>query len=217
MFIVFEGIDGAGKSSQIKRLTARLRQQKREVLAIKDPDSVALGMEVGRLVRDSNVRISPMAEMFLFQATHADLTERVIKPALADNKVVICDRFTASTVAYQGAGYGIEQPLIEQCNAFATGGLLPDVFILLDVDWDVSRQRISQPQLMKDINANDEQRTAKLTHIEKLPRYLQERIINSYRRQAQSEPTRWFVVDGMADGDQVERQIWAKLSPRLGL
>ena len=217
MFIVFEGIDGAGKSSQIKRLKARLQAQGRDVITIKDPDSVALGLEIGRLVRDANVRMSPLAEMFLFQSAHAELTERVIKPALADNKVVICDRFVPSTLAYQGAGYGIDSALIEQCNAISTGGLMPDVCVLLDVDWEVSRQRIGQRPLLKEeaSTGDDEQRTAALTHIEKLPRYLQERVINSYRAQAKADSARWVVVDGAGDSAEVERQIWAKISPLL--
>lgn len=217
MFIVFEGIDGAGKSSQIKRLNRRLQAQGRDVLTLKDPDSVALGVEIGRLVRDANVRMSPLAEMFLFEATHAELTERVIKPALAAGKVVICDRFVPSTIAYQGAGYGIPQNLVEQCNAIATGGLRPDVCVLIDVDWEVSRQRIGQRPLLQEeaARADDEQRTAKLTHIEKLPRYLQERVIDSYRKQAKNDEARWVVVDGAAKSADVERQIWAKISPLL--
>jgi dTMP kinase len=140
--IVFEGAEGAGKSSQIRRLLGRLERAGVDVLAVREPGGTPVGDEVRRLLLDDPAReIEPRAEALLFMASRAQLVRREIVPALDSGRVVVADRFFLSTYAYQAAGRGLPESEIRAVNGFATSGLVPSLTLLLQVSPDVGLQR----------------------------------------------------------------------------
>ena len=134
-FITFEGIDGSGKTTQINLLEAKLNQQGIPTLILREPGGTKLSEKIrGILLDRKNINLSPSAESLLFVAARAQLMEEKIKPALKRDRVVICDRFSDSTVAYQGYGRGLNVKYLEELNNFATDSIQPDITIILDVD-----------------------------------------------------------------------------------
>ena len=141
LFIAFEGIEGAGKSTQIERLSARLKEHGIEPLLVREPGGTPLGEEARRLVLHGRDELSPAAELSLYLAARAELVRKVIRPALAQGRVVIADRYELSTRAYQGAGRGLPLPKVKSAIALATGGLTPDLYLVLDLDHAAGRSR----------------------------------------------------------------------------
>jgi dTMP kinase len=131
LLIVFEGAEGAGKTTQLKRLSESLVARGRDVLAVREPGGTVVGDEIRRVLLDPASDITPRAEALLFMASRAQLIEREIRPALVRGAVVLVDRFFLSTYAYQGHGRGIPEQEIRVANTMATGGLVPDLTLLL--------------------------------------------------------------------------------------
>lgn len=129
--IVFEGAEGAGKSTQLARLAERLRANGGDVVTVREPGGTPVGDEIRRLVLDPASDIAPRAEALLFMSSRAQLVERTMRPALERGATVLVDRFFLSTYAYQGQGRGIAEDELRSANAIATGGLVPDVTLLL--------------------------------------------------------------------------------------
>lgn len=129
--IVFEGAEGVGKSTQVRRLAERLGARGRDVIAVREPGGTVLGDEIRRILLDPTSDIAPRAEALLFMASRAQLVERELRPALEQGAIVLVDRFFLSTYAYQCAGRGLPQEEVQRANAFATNGLVPDVTLLL--------------------------------------------------------------------------------------
>ena len=147
--------------------------------------------------------LSSTAELFLFSAARAQLLETVVRPALLDGKIVIADRFTASTIAYQGHGRGLELDLIEQVNRMATDGLTPDITVPPDVDPAVGiRRRAGAASAGQD-------------NFDAAPLEFQQRVRQGYLRQAAGDPSRWLVLDGSEAKGRLSEQIWAKIEPPL--
>jgi dTMP kinase len=140
-FIVIEGPEGAGKSTLVKWLVARLRAEGRRVVAVREPGGTPIAEAARKLALKSRHDRAFGAELFLFLAARADLVERVIRPALADGQIVIADRFGLSTLAYQVSGRGLPQADVEAALRVATGGLTPDLTLVLDVPVAVGRER----------------------------------------------------------------------------
>ena len=138
-FIVFEGGDGSGKSTQARSLLRRLRRRGIRVMHTHEPGGTPLGQSLRRLLK-SGETMTPMSELMLFEAARAQLVQQVIRPFLHQGGVVIADRFTSSTMAYQGYGRGRGLNEVETCNSIATGGLLPDLTLLFDIDQPFQRQ-----------------------------------------------------------------------------
>ena len=202
MFIVFEGIDGSGKSTQARALHRRLQRSGRPVLLTREPGGTPLGDTVRRWVK-TRPGLSSTAELFLFSAARAQLLDTVVRPALLDGKIVIADRFTASTIAYQGHGRGLELDLIEQVNRMATDGLTPEITVLLDVDPAVGiRRRAGAASAGQD-------------NFDAAPLEFQQRVRQGYLEQAGNNPSRWLVMDGSEDKGRLSEQIWAKIEPLL--
>jgi dTMP kinase len=131
LLIVFEGAEGAGKTTQLKRLADWLAARGRDVVTVREPGGTAVGDEIRRVLLDPASEITPRAEALLFMASRAQLVERGIRPALERGAIVLVDRFFLSTYAYQGRGRGIPEDALRAANAMATGGLVPDVTLLL--------------------------------------------------------------------------------------
>lgn len=131
MFIVFEGLDGAGKTTQIKLLADALRRHGYTVTVTRDPGGTGAGDKIRQILLYNDM--SPMAQLLLFAASRAELVHAVIMPALQRGEVVLCDRFTDSTMAYQGYGHGLNMNYIQQLNDMSTFGLIPDLTIYLDI------------------------------------------------------------------------------------
>lgn len=143
MFIVFEGVDGTGKTTQLKRCHHWLEETGRRVTVCRDPGSTALGDRLREvLLERSDLEIDSVAEMFLFMAARAQLVSEVIRPALGDGQIVLCDRFLLSTVVYQGRAGKLDPKLIWQTGKIATGGISPDVTLIFDVPLEIAMGRM---------------------------------------------------------------------------
>ena len=141
LFVTFEGIEGSGKTTQVAKLAERLRSSGREVEVVREPGGTPLAEHARRLVLDPALSPGPAAELFLYLVARADLIERVVRPALTRGATVLADRFDWSTRAYQVAGRGLPEQAVLRANALATGGLEPDLVVVLDLPPDVGRAR----------------------------------------------------------------------------
>jgi dTMP kinase len=200
LFVSLEGPDGAGKSSQALRLVASLRARGLEVVDVREPGGTRLGEEIRGLLLESaeGVTREPLADALLFVAARAQLVAEVIRPALTAGRLVICDRFVDSTLAYQGYGAGLDVDWLRALNARATGGLVPDMTILLDLEPGVGLARRESGPL--------EERT-RFERSTEHDRDFHARVREGYRRLALADPDRWRTVDAAGDADSVAAQI----------
>jgi dTMP kinase len=202
LFVSFEGGEGSGKSTQLGRLAARLRARGIEPLLTREPGGTPLAEGIRGLLLDPARRPGAMAEVLLMEAARADLVEQVIGPALAAGRVVLCDRYDDSTLAYQGAGRGLDAGLLEALNRAVTGGRKPDLTLLYDVPPEVGLAR----------RERDEGATNRL---DREPPEFHVRVRARFLELAAAEPARWVVLDGTAAPDELERLGWAALEERL--
>jgi dTMP kinase len=149
-FIVVEGPEGAGKSTLTRWLAAQLLADGRRVLTVRQPGGTPIAEAARKLALKSKHEITPAAELFLFLAARADLVARVVRPALDDGQVVLADRYDLSTLAYQVAGRGLRRAEVEAALRLATGGLTPDLTLVLDVPVAVGRERQRQARKAQD-------------------------------------------------------------------
>ena len=134
LLVVLEGAEGAGKTTHLRRLETHLRTAGRDVVALREPGGTPLGTAIRELLLDTASEIAPAAEALLFMASRAQIVVREIRPALASGRIVLLDRFFLSTYAYQIGGRGLAEDDVQSANALATGGLVPDLTLVLDVD-----------------------------------------------------------------------------------
>ena len=198
-FIVFEGGDGSGKSTQARTLFRRLRRQGCPALLTHEPGGTPLGESVRRWLK-SKGDVSPPGELFLFAAARAQLVQEVVGPALRDGIVVVCDRYTPSTVAYQGYGLGLDLGLIDQVSRAATAGLSPDLIILLDLPPELTVAR-------KGKTIQDVYDTA--------PLEFHRKVREAYLSQAARDPGRWVVLDATRPRGDLTEDVWNKVQPLL--
>ncbi|MCI0789987.1 MAG: dTMP kinase [Chloroflexi bacterium] len=194
-FIVFEGGDGSGKSTQARSLLRRLRRRGIKVLHTREPGGTPLGQSL-RLLLKSGEAMTPMSELMLFEAARAQLVQQVIRPFLDRGGVVIADRFTSSTMAYQGYGRGLDRELIERLNREATGGLEPDLTVLLDLPVETALARKG---------------SGKGDNFDDAPVDFHRKIRRGYSALAASDPEGWLVLDGQRPPEELGREIWAKV------
>ncbi len=200
LFITLEGGEGCGKSTQSRLLLKKLEQQNVPVVLTHEPGGTALGNELRRtLKRKRDSSISPHAELFLLAASRAQLVAEVIRPALEEGKVVICDRFTHSTMVYQGYGRGLDFTAIKMVNNMATRNLDPDLIILLDIS---PKQGLARKQSLKD-------------RFELEDSSFHRRVREGYLKMAAAEPGRWLVIDASLPKGRVAEIIWDMVSPLL--
>ena len=194
-FIVFEGGDGSGKSTQARSLLRRLRRRGVKVLRTHEPGGTPLGQSLRRLLKSGD-SMTPMSELLLFEAARAQLVQQVIKPYLEEGGVVIADRFTSSTMAYQGYGRGLDRELIERLNREATGGLEPDLTVLLDLPVETALARKGGG----NVDTFDD-----------APVDFHRKIRRGYSALAAADPEGWLVLDGQRPPEELSREIWVKV------
>jgi dTMP kinase len=199
MFIVLEGPDGAGKSVQAPRLAERLRAAGHQVTLTREPGGTRLGEQVRAILLDpSDVARGPIADALLFNAARSQLLAEVIRPALGRDELVVCDRYATSTLAYQGHGSGLDLAQLAAMQAWATGGLWPDLVVLLDVPVEVGLRR-------RDSGSAEE-----MTRFEDGTRHdlaFHRRVREGYLAMAAADPARWVVVDGGGTTDEVAEAV----------
>ena len=200
LFITFEGGEGCGKSTQSRLLLEQLHQQNIPVVLTREPGGTALGNEIRRVLkREQGIPISPQAELFLFAASRAQLVADLIRPALREGKVVICDRFAHSTLVYQGYGRGLDLTTVEMVNNMATENLKPDLAILLNIS---PEQGLTRKRSLRD-----------RFELEDLS--FHRRVREGYLKMAAAEPDRWLVIDAMLPKGEIAEIIWDKVSKLL--
>ncbi len=206
LFITFEGIEGCGKSTQVKRLSGRLSDQKIPYIVTLEPGGTKLGEKIRQILLDSNNnRIFPLTELILYAADRAQHVEEVIKPALETGKWVICDRFFDATVAYQGFARGQDMGLIRILNKKAAQGLRPDITFLFDCPVEVGLHRARKRN--RDLSQEGQDRFER----EKMDFHRDVR--KGYLEIAGSEGKRFVIIDASRSEDDVESEILRVLTP----
>ena len=195
VFIVFEGGDGVGKSTQIERASKTLSELGCEVLVTREPGGSTLGQKIRGLLLDSEPgSVSDRTEALLFAADRADHVATVITPALARGAVVLCDRYVDSSIAYQGVARGLGVEQVAELSSWATDGLLPDLTIVLDLDPAVGLSRAAQASQSPD-------------RMEQEPLEFHHSVRNAFLNAAALDPSRYEVVDASADLETVTQQV----------
>lgn len=202
MFITLEGPDGSGKTTQVAPLSKYLTQQGYPVLITREPGGTPIGDQIRRILADlKNTGMHPRTETLLFLAARAQLVEQVIKPHLKTGYVVLCDRYADSTMAYQGYGHQNNLTQIENLINFATGGLKPDLTLLLDLEVDEGLRRKAGGNEWNRLDAYDLE--------------FHRRVRLGYQKLAEAEPTRWVVIDGGRSPEKVQADIQQVVMRRL--
>ncbi|MBE0415471.1 MAG: dTMP kinase [Dehalococcoidia bacterium] len=197
IFITFEGGEGSGKSTQARALHRRLLSMGIPSLLTHEPGGTPVGKGVRSWLKFKG-KIVPSSELLFFTASRAQLVAEVIRPTLKSGTVIICDRFAESTIAYQGYGRGLALDLIEAANNIATGGLRPDLIVLLDlpVEQGLSRKRLKDRFEREEITFH-------------------QRVRQGYLEMTRKEPQRWLVVDGSLPKKEIEHLIWERVEQLL--
>ena len=197
-FIAFEGGEGCGKSTQAARFAESIG-----ALLTREPGGTAVGERVRRILLDPDVEgLSPRAEALLMAAARAQHVDEVITPALEAGRDVVTDRFTGSSLAYQGHGRGLDVAAVERLSDWATDGLAPDLIVLLDVPPEEARGRRALEGRGPD-------------RLEAEDAAFHERVAAGYRAQAEADPSRWLVVDGVGTVDEVAERVRAAVEKVL--
>ena len=199
LFITFEGPEGSGKSSQARSLVRTLRRAGRRVTFLRDPGSTALGRALRRALLHMSTELSSLAEALLFIGGRVALVEERVAPALARGRVVVCDRFHDSTIAYQGVGGRLDAAWLDRLGRRAIGGIMPDLTVLLDVPVERGFARLRRPH----------------DRMERKTRAFHERVRTGYLKLAKREPRRFVVVDASGSPRDVRREIESALFSRI--
>jgi dTMP kinase len=202
-FITFEGSEGCGKSTQVRRLTKRLDKSGVPFLVTREPGGTPIGESIRELLQfaPQSASMTSETELLLFEASRAQLVREVIKPALKNGRCVIADRFFDSTSVYQGVARKLDQKFVQQLNAFAVGDCIPDVTFVLDVDLKIARARMTAPR--------------RPDRMEMQPDEFYENVIAAYRELVQHGSKRLVLIDGSKSADVIEKEIWQILAERF--
>jgi dTMP kinase len=205
LFITFEGIDGCGKSTQRDLLAEELKRRGLDVLVTREPGGTAIGEDIRKiLVSEASVHIAPTTELLLYVAARAQHVAESIRPALEAGRIVVSDRYTDSTVAFQGYGRGLDLEMIATLNKFATADLKPDLTIVFDLDPATARGRLGSRPIGGLLGAFDEQHSD-----------FHERMRQGYLKMARSEPSRIRVVDASGAVEETQSKVLALVLPLL--
>jgi dTMP kinase len=203
MFITLEGPDGSGKTSQVPLLEQGLKNEGYDVLVTREPGGTAIGDQIRKTLFDlNNKQMNPRTEILLFQSSRAQLVEQVIRPALIAGKVVLCDRYADSTLAYQGYGHRVDIQKLREIVEFATGGLKPDLTVFLDIGVEQGLQRRNAGG---DWNRLDDYELE-----------FHRRVYAGYMELIAAEPKRWAKVGADRPAEQVAADIKRVVLERIG-
>lgn len=200
LFITFEGADGCGKTTQIELLDKYLQEKGLKTLVTREPGAKGLGEKLREILLNYEGEVSPNCESFLFLADRAQHVDCVIKPALKENKIVLCDRHTDSTVAYQGYGRQLDLKRIKALNEIAVNGLKPDLTIVFDIDIETSMQRVGKTK--------DRMESAGMDFFN--------RVREGYLAIAKDEPDRVKVINSADTIENIHKQVIALVEQLLG-
>jgi dTMP kinase len=201
-FIALEGPDGSGKTTQLNLLAERLRDTGRDVLLTREPGGTSVGESVRQiLLSPTSGEMTPLTELLLFMSARAELTARVIRPALEAGKIVLSDRFLLSSVAYQGAGGALGEETVQQVGRIATAGVLPHLSVVVDVPCEVSRER-------RDGRGRDDRMEAKGAAYHA-------RVRQAFLDAAQRDPEHVCVIDGCRSVEAVAADVWSCVTDAL--
>ncbi|MGE5488350.1 MAG: dTMP kinase [bacterium] len=207
LFITFEGGEGSGKSTQMRLLAERLRAKGCEVVETVEPGGTRIGAQIRRILLDpANSDLRPMPEMLLYFASRAQNLTEVIVPALERGAIVLSDRYTDSTMAYQGVARGIGEEAVRELHRIACDGIDPDFTLLLDIEVDEGLRRSRA--------RNRDTRSAE-TRFDDEAAAFHRRVRAAYLQMAAREPARFRVIDGGGDVEAVARAIWEAVAPAL--
>lgn len=199
LFFALEGVEGSGKSTQIQLLAERLRAEGRDVLLVREPGGTPFAEEMRHFVLHHPYELTPASELFLFLAARSDLTTRVIRPALAAGTAVLADRYELTTRSYQSAGRGLPLDEVRAAIRVATGGLEPDLYLVLDLPFETGRER--------------QQREGKsLDKLENEDAAFHRRVAEAYINVRGPNIAH---IDGAQPTAEIARQIWQAVAPRL--
>jgi len=195
MFITLEGPDGSGKTTQVPDLAEAIRQAGYELVVTREPGGTEIGDQVRQVIMDlKNKAMFPTTEILLFQASRAQLVRQVIMPALEAGKVVLCDRYADSTLAYQGYGHQIDLKQLRRIVEFATGGLKPDLTLYLDID--------AREGLKRRTGEGDE-----WNRLDDYDLAFHNRVREGYHKLIAEEPERWVTIDAARSPSEVQADL----------
>jgi dTMP kinase len=202
-FITFEGSEGCGKSTQVRRLAKRFDESGIPFLVTREPGGTPIGESIRELLQfaPQSAGMTSETELLLFEASRAQLVREVIKPALENGKSVIADRFFDSTTVYQGVARKLDGKIVQQLNDFAAGDCVPDITFVLAVDLKTARMRMKGPR--------------RPDRMEQQPDDFYEDVVEAYRELAKREPKRVVLLDGAKSADSIENDIWQTLCKRF--
>lgn len=202
MFITFEGPEGSGKTSQLPALATYLEGLGYKVVCTREPGGTAISDQIREVLTSmKNQELHPRTEILLFLAARAQLVEQVIKPALEAGKIVLCDRYGDSTLAYQGYGHGLDLKILKQMLEFATDHLTPDLTLLLDLEVEVGLAR--------------KKKGAEWNRLDAYALAFHKRVREGYHQLIAEEPKRWVTVDATQDIDTVQAALRKTILKKL--
>ena len=212
LFLTFEGIDGSGKTTQMHMLAARLREAGHEVLETYEPGGTPIGTQVRRILLDAaNQDLCATSELLLYFACRAQNVEQWILPALREGHIVLSDRFTDSTLVYQGVGRRLGRDVVLALDGIACHGLKPDLTLLIDIDLQTSLARAQA----RNRTLQEEDEDFAETRMDDQEIDFHERVRQAYAELAADEPRRFAVIDGRRDVETVAKAVWETVAVRL--
>lgn len=207
LFVTFEGTEGSGKSTQMRLLAARLREEGYDVLETAEPGGTPIGKQIRRVLLDTaNQELSPTAELLLMFAARAQNIDQWILPALSENKIVLSDRWTDSTLAFQGAARGLGAEVVLELDRIACRGLIPDLTLCVDIDLETGLAR-ARARNSRDAGVE--------TRLDEHPAEFHRKAREAYLHLAGDEPGRIRMIDGGRDPKAVAAEIWKEVEPLL--
>ncbi len=209
LFITLEGPDGSGKSTQFRLLVDRLRREGHDVLESVEPGGTPIGQQIRKILLDpANQELTATAELLLMFACRAQNVEQWILPALAGGKIVVSDRFTDSSIAYQGAGRGLGWDTVLKVDKIACQGLVPDLTLCIDIDTEtgLARAHSRNRQNADQSEARIDQQAVEFHH----------KVRAAYHELARKEPKRFQVIDGHASPEEIAEKVWEVVAGVLG-
>lgn len=212
IFLTFEGTDGCGKTTQMRLLAERLRREGYDVLETTEPGGTRIGVEIRRILLDpANQELSPTTELLLYFASRAQAVDQWIRPALAEGRIVVSDRFTDSTMAYQGYGRGLGRETVLAVDRVACRGLAPDLTLVIDIDLETSLARMRARN-----HERRNQTQAPETRMDDQAVEFHRRVREAYLEMVRLEPGRFRLIDGRSSAEAVARLVWDAVKPLLG-